>query len=176
MCFNLFKKKPITGTITPDTKPLTIPHPEEPPNYDQTVNNVSFDSFLLKWFETYNVPTEYRPFWMDKIVVELTDEIPYPAGTWEQDGVRHLAIRPEYLNPGVIAHEQAHNSYSLLTDTQKQEFSLKWNIFKDTDPLLRLIYSTNGYGLTNPTEGHAEAYRYGWDKIPAVLKPYYPRL
>ena len=47
---------------------------------------------------------------------------------------------------------------------------------KNSDPLIRLLYSKNAYGLTNDIEGHAEVYRYIGQWMPAQMKPYYPML
>ena len=155
---------------------LVIPHPEEPPDYTQMLENVSIASTLEKWFEVYQVPVEWWDFWRTQISIEVRPDIPYPAQTWEQDGIRRLAVRPEWLNPGIIAHEQAHNSYSLLTPEQKAEFAIIYAPLKNTDPLIKLLYSKNTYGLTNDVEGMAEIYRYLGDKVPEVLKPFYPKL
>ena len=158
------------------TPALEIPHPEEQPDYSRNIHNISFPEVLHKWFTIYQVPEQYRTFWQHMIAVSVRTDISYPAGTWEQDGIRHLAVRPEWLNPGVIAHEQAHNSYALLTARQKADFSAVYGPLKVTSPLIKLLYSKNTYGLTNDIEGHAEVYRYLGEKMPAQLKPYYPKL
>jgi hypothetical protein len=87
-----------------------------------------------------------------------------------------MVIKPKWLNPGVIAHEQAHNSYALLTPAQKASFSTVYTPLKNTDPLIKLLYSKNAYGLTNDIEGHAEVYRYLGRQMPQQLVPYYPQL
>jgi hypothetical protein len=87
-----------------------------------------------------------------------------------------LAVKPPWLNAGVIAHEQAHNSYALLTAAQKAAFSAAYNPLINTDPLITFLYSHNPYGLSSDIEGHAELYRYLGDKMPAQLKQFYPRL
>ena len=174
MCFkkikSLFKKKDT------DKSPLTIPHPEETPDSSRTVNNTDLDAALDKWEIDYNVPEAYRGYWKTKIVISLDENLPYPAATYELNGVRHLTIRPEWVNSGVIAHEQAHNSYALLTDLEKSHFSTTYTPLKTTDPLVVYLYSINSYGLTNDIEGHAEVYRYLGDEMPEVLKKYYPKL
>jgi len=167
MCFEkLFKRK----------EKLSIPHPEEPPDYSQTTENVDLLAVMQSWFEEWRVPDDHHDFWLNQIAIELRADLPYPASTWEENGVRHLAVRPEWLNPGVIAHEQAHNSYALLSDEQKSEFSAVYTPLKDTAPLIKLLYSVNTYGLTSDIEGHAEVYRYLGEKMPAELKPFYPGL
>jgi hypothetical protein len=99
-----------------------------------------------------------------------------PAATWEMGGRRFLAIKPQWLNPGVIAHEQAHNSYALLPPEGKAQFAAVYSRLRGVDPLICLLYSKNRYGLTNDIEGHAEVYRYIGQQMPADLKLFYPRL
>jgi hypothetical protein len=96
--------------------------------------------------------------------------------TWEAEGKRHLAIKTQWLNPGVIAHEQAHNSYAYLSAEQKTAFSALYRTLINTDPLIQLLYSINKYGLNSDVEGHAEVYRYIGQHVPAQLKPFYPAL
>ena len=99
-----------------------------------------------------------------------------PAGTWEAGGKRHLAVKPPWLNPGVVAHEQAHNSHALLDANQKNDFAALYVPLKSTDPLITLLYSKNRYGLSSDIEGHAEVYRYIGQQMPVQMKPYYPLL
>ena len=187
MCLNkilsLFKQNNIPAPSpepepAPETipEPLSIPHPGESPDYSKTVDNTDLDSAMDQWEIDYNVPDNYRDFWKTKIMIALDANLPYPAATYEQGGVRHLNIRPEWVNSGVIAHEQAHNSYALLAEAEKAEFSTTYTPLKTTDPLIVYLYSINTYGLTNDVEGHAEVYRYLGDEMPEVLKQYYPRL
>jgi hypothetical protein len=120
--------------------PLPVyPHPEEKADYSQTLENTSFDAMQNKWFEAYSVPLQYRSYWRDKIVAKVTKNIAYPAGTGTKR-CTPFSVKPEWLNPGVIAHEQAHNSYALLTAEQKKEFSRLYNQLKNTDPLIKLLY------------------------------------
>jgi hypothetical protein len=144
----------------PITETLTIPHPEEAPDYSKTVDNTDLDSALNEWEINYNVPESYRDYWKTKIEITLDATLPYPAATYELGGIRQLKVRPEWVNPGVIAHEQAHNSYALLTEEEKAEFSTVYTPIKTTDRLVVYLYSKNSYGLTNDIEGHAEVYRY----------------
>ena len=99
-----------------------------------------------------------------------------PAACYAVGVFRYLDVEPQWLNPGVIAHEQAHNAYALLTDQQKEDFAALYTPFITTDPLIKYLYSRNSYGLTSVIEGHAEIYRYLWDQIPEELKQFYPRL
>ena len=157
-------------------KKLVLPHPEEKPNYLQTADNVDVSLTVYEWLVNYHVPSEHWDYWRTKVDITIDTAISYPAGVWEADGIRHMAVRPEWLNAGVVAHEQAHNSYALLSDIDKQFFSAAYMSLKATDPLIKLLYKTNTYGLTNDVEGHAEVYRYLGGKMPEVLKQYYPKL
>jgi len=168
-------------------KPLTIPHPEEPPNDGIMADDVEPHIIIAEWLSNYDVPVEFWEYWKATIDIQVYDVYPDNmiawgvspdalAFAWEQDGKRHIAIKPAFLNKGVIAHEQAHNSYALLTDEQRAEFSLVYNQIKDTDPLIKYLYSINPYGLTSDIEGHAEIYRYLQGEIPVELLKYYPKL
>lgn len=166
---------PRPGTEPPPEE-LSIPHPEEPPDYSRTIENTDLDAVLDEWELNYDVPVGEREYWKTKIEIKLDATIPYPAGTYELNGIRHLTIRPEWVNPGVIAHEQAHNSYALLTSEQKTEFATTYAPIKTSDPLVVFLFHENSYGLTNDIEGHAEIYRYLGAEMPGVLKKYYPKL
>lgn len=168
---SLFRRKESVKP-TPPAPVLVLPHPEEPPNYTL----IDIDNAMDKWLTDWKVPVEYHNHWRNAIVINVTETIPYPAQAWEQYGIRHLDVRPEWVNAGVIAHEQAHNSYALLTDRGKQEFGLVYPSLILTDPLIKLLYSINSYGLTSYIEGHAELYRYLGQSLPDVLKEYYPKL
>lgn len=168
-------------------RPLTIPHPEEPVNPSATLANTDVNAIITKWLIDWGVPAQHRDYWKTAIDLQVHDIYPdsliamgitqdTPAVTWEAGGKRHLAIKPKWLNPGVIAHEQAHNSYALLTSSQKSVFSSAYTSLKDNDPLIKLLYSKNTYGLTNDIEGHAEVYRYIGIHMPPQLITYYPRL
>ena len=153
-----------------------LPHPEEKVDYKQTLDNVAVAQVLGEWMLAWGVPEEYNDYWREAIVITVTLEIWVPAQTWEEGGKRHLAVRPEWLNPGVIAHEQAHNSYSLLTNDEKSEFEGIYIPMVVTEPLIKLLYSKNAYGLTSTIEGHAELYRFLGSELPESLKRYYPKL
>ena len=166
MCFrNLFRRNP------------TIPHPEEPFNPDATVENVIVDHAIFDWLIDYSVPPQEHDYWYNQIIIHVDPDYEYPAGVWDgEDGKRHMRIQPGYLNSGVIAHEQAHNSYALLTEGQKAAFNHKYMTLKETDRLISYLFTINTYGLTNAIEGHAEIYRYLHGKIPVELEVFYPRL
>lgn len=175
----MFKPKPVE---------LVLPHPEELPDYGKTLENVSISGTLEQWFQEWGVPPEHWNFWKTRIVIEVTNAISSPAQTWEQDGIRHLQVRPEWLNPGVIAHEFGHCSFTLLSDIDKQFFGVVFMSLVTTDPLVKLAWPEGkerrwlDTGDTRPieeiicVEGHGEVARYLGQFMPEVLKQYYPRL
>jgi hypothetical protein len=154
-------------------KKYTLLHPEEQPDYSITMQNYNLDVVFDKWFNDYQVPMDEWDYWRNKIEVDVTDTLSYPAATWDTPNGRHLAVRPEYLNAGIIAHEQAHNSYALLTITDKANFAIDLEPLKKTG-IVQYLFSVNSYGLSNPVESHAEIYRY--ISVPLELRKYYPKL
>lgn len=166
---------------------LTLPHPEEPMNPSATLMNTNLMATISKWLEDWQVPVHYWEYWKTAIDVQVYEVYPpsltasglsqnTPACAWDADGKRHLAVKPHWLNPGVIAHEQAHNSYAILTPAQKTAFANAYAPLKNSAPLIKALYSINKYGLTNDVEGHADVYRYLGNQMPAELKMYYPLL
>jgi len=155
---------------------LTIPHPEEAPDSTKTMENTDIVAALEQWMVDYNVPAVHHDHWKNQIEITLDNTLPYPAAAYDLNGVRHLTIRPEWVNPGVIAHEQAHNSYALLNEQEKSGFSKIFTPLKTKNKLIAYLFSINSYGLTNDIEGHAEVYRYFAEKMPQELKEYYPKL
>jgi hypothetical protein len=167
MCF--FKKK----TDNKKTYPFT--HPEEPADNSVTMSNYNLDDVFSKWKLNYKVPAEYYDYWRNRIEIEITDTIGNPAATWDVPNGRHLAVRPEYLNPGVIAHEQAHNSYALLTDTDKTQFAAKLADLRKSSEMVKYLYKEKKYAIhDSDIEAHAEIYRY--IDVPDEIKQYYPKL
>jgi hypothetical protein len=175
-----------TGANDPPvtSKPLAVPHPEEPVNPSATLANTDLNAVMTQWLSEWGVPAAYWNHWKQAIDIQVYDVYPdtvlamglnqdIPAAAWEAGGKRHLAIKAKWLNPGVIAHEQAHNSYAYLNGEQKAAFAALHTSLKNTDTLIKLLYSKNTYGLTNDVEGHAEVYRYIGQHMPEQLKPYY---
>ena len=175
---SLFKKKnPPTPepepVLEPTTEPLTIPHPEEPPDYSRTIENTEANEVVHDWLVGWKVPAEYWDYWFDyNIMISL--QYQYPAATSSE--TNQMWLRPEWANEGVIAHELAHESYSLLSEDEKANFELEYNEYLVTDSLMILLHSGNSYMNTNIIEAHAEVYRYLGDKMPEALKKYYPKL
>jgi len=156
---------------------LKLPHPEEKPDYAQTMENTRISDFYNIWFRDWAVPEPQHLFWQTQINIKLSVEIFYPAGTWsDSDGNRHMICRPEWMNAGVIAHENAHNSYALLTPEEKAAFDIAFAESLVGDDLVMFLDKQNDYMNTNNTEGHAEVYRYCGNEMPECLKQFYPRL
>ncbi len=181
--------EPPATTPSPAVQPAVhrgpaLPHPEEPMNPHATLATVNAAAVLDQWLSQWGVPTQYWDHWRQTIDIQVYDVYPpglgmtqeTPAGVWEADGKRHMAIKPQWLNPGVIAHEQAHNSYAYLNAEQKATFSALFSSLKNTNPLMKHLFSINTYGLTNDVEGHAEVYRYIGQEMPSELKQFYPAL
>ncbi len=184
-----------TPIPTYPSQPPVLPFPEEPADDTKTRENVDLEGTFNLWMDKYEVPPANYDHWRNSIVIEVYTEYPAwmlqrwpdldpnsPALTWDgDDGKRHLAIKPEWLNAGVICHEQCHNSYALLTEDQKVAFEPVYN-FVQNDPYLRLLYSKkhdimdllDRYG--RHVEGHAEIGRYIGQFMPPELKPFYPKL
>ncbi len=190
--FRILQQAQPTTAPSPSAAPATstriaVPHPEEPMNPAATLANTDVSSVMTKWLQDWAVPAQHWDYWRTAIDLQVHDIYPpsltdlgirqdTPAGTWEAGGKRHLAVKPPWLNPGVIAHEQAHNSYALLNAAQKTAFATLYSALKNTDPLITLLYSKNKYGLSSDIEGHAEVYRYIGQQMPEQLRPYYPLL
>jgi hypothetical protein len=196
MVFDMFKKafsqQPANTPLTPTPpaktpEPFFIPHAEEPMNPVATLANTDPIVILNKWLTDWETPAQYWDYWKQAINIRIYAIYPAdilamgikqdtPAATWEDGGKRQMVIKPQWLNPGVIAHEQAHNSYALLNPSQKSAFASVFTSLKDTDPLMKFLFSKNAYGLTNDIEGHAEVYRYIGQYMSTRLKPFYPQL
>ena len=159
-------------------KKLKLTHPQEPPDLTATLASISVQTVVQKWLEDWKVPAQFWSYWKNEgVIITVRNDISYPAMTYSgQDGKRHLDVQPAWLNPGVIAHEQAHNSYALLTAEQKAEFSAAYTPLKTADKLIAFLYQHNTYGLVSDVEGHAEVYRYLTQSMPKSLYPCYPRL
>jgi hypothetical protein len=155
-------------------KKYTLLHPEEKPDFSITINNYNLDKVFDKWFKDYQVPYYHFDYWRNKIEINVTDTLNYPAATWDIPNGRHLAIRPEYLNAGVLAHEQAHNSLSLLNITDKANFAIDLEALKKTDKMLQYLFKEKPYASTSYVEAHAEIYRY--IDVPQSLRRYYSKL
>jgi len=152
------------------TRP-SLPHPQEKVDYSQTTENIDVNSVVRKWLADWQVPEQYHADWLMK-PIKIDTGLPCPA--WVYNGI--LSVRPEWCNPGVIAHEHAHISYSLLSEKEKVSFEKEYLPLVNTNPLIKLLYSRNQYGLSSLIEGHAEVYRYIGQQMPEFLKKYYPKL
>ena len=144
-----------------------LPYPEEPKG-SSLITDIG--PVIEAWLKNYRVPVDYWSYWKGVKII-LTTEVEYADCCSEQ-----IRVNPYWANPGVLAHEAAHRSYSFLTEAQKQDFAEAHDQLKKTSDKIILLYSINPYGLKNQVEGHAEVYRYWGDKMPEELKVYYPKL
>jgi hypothetical protein len=79
-----------------------IPHPEEPMNPSATIANTNADSVVTRWLQDWGVPPRHWDHWKKAIDLQVYEVYPpslglsqeTPAGAWEADGKRHLAIKP----------------------------------------------------------------------------------
>jgi hypothetical protein len=164
---------PVDEQTVEPTTPEILPHEEEPPDDSRTIENTNATDVLNRWFSEWNVPEEHREYWRNfEIIISL--EYSSPAATSSE--VNKMWLRPEWANPGVIAHELAHESYSLLSEADKAAYETEFNNYLTTDSWMILLDSQNDYMNTNIIEGHAEVYRYLGDKMPEALKRYYPKM
>ena len=157
-----------------------LPYPEEPPDYGRLLADVDTLDAIMDWLMAYDVPVEWWDYWRDRgVIITVTKDISYAAGVWEENGVRHMNVRPEWLTPGVIAHEEAHVSYALLTKSLTAEFEVTFYEAKEKDSLVKLVFDLHPWRDDwgdEEIEGHADIYRYLGNKMPSNLKRFYPRL
>jgi hypothetical protein len=182
MCFSKIKEFFTRKTEEPklpdqprpeEPRPTKLPHPEEPRDNTKTIDNVNVAALVNSWLTKYHVPAQHWKYWQDFHVI-VTTTYDAPAGTSSEKN--EMRIRPEWANEGVLAHEFAHESYSLLSNKQKADFQTKYSQYLTTDPLMVLLHSKNTYMNTNIIEAHAEVYRYIGEQMPVNLYQYYPKL
>lgn len=171
--------------------PVQLPYPPIKPDYSKTVANSDLVAVFDQWFHDYKVPFENYNHWRNSIKIEMFDNWPqwvydkWPgqqyfldmaaALTYDDTDGRHLLIKAPFLNTGVMAHEQAHNSYALLTPEQKAQFAVDYKPLKVTDKLMKAVFPKVAT-TTDDVESHAELYRYLGNQMPESLKQYYPKL
>jgi hypothetical protein len=149
---------------------MELPYPEEEPDYTHTITG---EELLQGFFNRYFIPQVYWNFWR-RVTIVVDKTLPYPAGMVSQ--TKTLLLKPEYTNPGILAHEFSHLSYYELNPNKKASFTTEYNSALQTDGLLKLLYSKKPYMQTNIIEAHAEIFRYLGNKMPEQLKKYYPKL
>jgi hypothetical protein len=170
----------------------SLPHPEEPQDKNKTLANTSIDEVFKTWFTRWAVPVANWDYWYQAIDIHVQDGwtleqigmLPYgyktPAYTYEADGIRHFYCLATWWTPGVVAHEQAHNSYALLTEAQKDQYEIAYQQCQN-DPYIKLLHSQNTYmnaldAHSRHVEAHAEVYRFLGQQVPEELKRFYPKL
>jgi hypothetical protein len=181
-----------SGLLQPSTSPANkgnfIAHPEEPQDPGRTAANTDTQAVLAEWMDNWGVPPQYRDYWKTKIKIRVYDQWPVeilkqygvsqqtPAFAMDMEGVRCLYSLASWFNKGVVAHEQAHNCYALLSEMDKAQFGGEYERVKSQDSAVQYLFSINRYGLTNAVEGHAEIYRYIGEQMAPELKRFYPKL
>jgi hypothetical protein len=148
----------------------TLPYPEEAPDYDLSLTS---EQLLQQFFDKYFIPHQYWDFWK-KVTIVIDKNLPYPAGMISE--TRTLLLKPEYANPGILAHEFSHLSYAQLDNRRKTVFISDYSNTLQSDGLLKFLYSQKQYMQTNIVEAHAEIFRYLGINMPGQLKKYYPYL
>ncbi len=174
MCF--WKKKivvvEVPQPIEVESSALVLPHPEESQNLTATKGNTDLQSIVENWLDSWGVTD--KEFWRSQVSRELIDGLAFPALTYSE--IKLTQINPQWANPGVVAHESAHISYSFLSETEKAEFKTTLEENLKTSPLMKLLSEKNSYMNTNVVEAHAECYRFIGEKLPEIMKKFYPRL
>lgn len=165
------------ANLEPDA-PLTIPYPEEPPNYAQTSANTNVAMFIDKAMEERAVPEQYHLGWLISMDITIDNSFPYPAGVWETaGGLRHMKVQSPFVNAGICSHEVlAHGAWDRLTELQKLEWESVYGIMVQSDKLMVLLDIQNSYMNTSVVEAYAEVYRYLGQYMPEELKRFYPGL
>ncbi len=174
MCLSWLKKLFHKEQSVPPVPKPQIPHPEEARNPEATKQNTSLQAVIDTWLYQWAVPFEYYSFWRSVDYV-LVNGLSVPAATYSES--KRMEINPQWANPGVLAHENAHISYSFLTEQEKADFRTVFNeevLVRDS--LVQLLYSQNQYMKTSVVECHAECYRFLGFSLPFGLKQFYPKL
>ncbi len=154
----------------------SLPHPEEPKDDSQTVDNYDHN-VLGKWLLEWGVPAEFHTYWGAYTIIVSTK---YESPSFIYTGSNELYVRPEWFNAGILAHEFAHESWSLLTDEQRFEFVAQYDALKSSDKLL-LQLKREQFDNADPSwldieEIHADCYRYLGQGMPESLKGFYIKL
>lgn len=167
---------------------MNLPHPEEQSVLGQTSANTNASAVAEKWMADWGVPESDRDWWRQNVHIVVYDSFPpevlarytvFPGAIAETDpsGHRVIQILASWLNPGVLAHEQAHTSYwILLTDAQKQAWAGLYSAYCQVPGPIKDLFAQKPYGLTNADEGHSDIYRYLGLQMPEELLQYYPKL
>ena len=101
----------------PNPQAMELPYPEEAPDYTYTITG---EELLQRFFNRYFIPEVYWNFWR-RVTIVVDKTLSYPAGMVSQ--TKTLLLKPEYANPGILAHEFSHLSYYELNPNKKASFS-----------------------------------------------------
>ena len=154
----------------PNNQITSLPYPEEPADFSLNISQVQL---LERFFNMYLIPRGHWDFWR-QITIKFDRNLAYPAGMISE--TKTLRLRPEYANPGILAHEFSHLSYYLLAEAQKRWFVEDYRAAMKMDVLLQFLDSKNSYMNTSMIEAHAEIFRYLGNQMPVSLRAYYPKL
>ena len=159
--------------VKPEPEPVvTLPYPEAPVDYSRTIMNTFAGDLLAEWAEAYDVAD--MDFWRRDCDIQVSLRFSHAACCIGQ--TRQIWVRPEYANPGVLAHEACHIAWQLLTVEERGYFHATFNLARQTDEMLKLAWETKPYMRSNVVESHADCYRYLGRRMPEVLWKYYPKL
>lgn len=136
-------------------------YPEQSKGQDIFTN---VNDLKVAWCAKYCVE---ELLWGLSLNVVIDNTIKTPAHTIS--GI--IYIQSQWLNIGVLAHEAAHISYSLLDD--KKGFEIVFNYLSD-NPKIKLLRDMGK--LSTIIENYAEIYRYWGNQMPESLIKYYPKL
>jgi hypothetical protein len=161
----------------------SLPYPMEPEDPLKKASTIIIENVVTLWLDNYNVPFDYRIYWRNEIEIKVYDfwpqeilnnhtEINIKTPGFMFDKVLYCLAR--WFNPGVIAHEQAHNSYTLLHE--KEDWIVAYKAEATGNKPLQQVFKEHPYACVNDIEAHAEIYRYLGPKMPDNLKIYYPKL
>ena len=168
-----------------------LPHPRESRNWcDNTANWVgdvsakpSIADVIGVWLTKWAVPQRYWHYWAAEIPIEVwTPTNPLGWESWYNSTAAGIAfdasiyIKPEWISPGVIAHEAAHTVYKALSPLLTHEFISEFEAARKDGGLLAQLFNTNVGNMYNTLEIHAEVYRFLGQEMPKRLIKYYPTL
>jgi len=163
-----------TPPATPDSPATELPYPEEPFDPAQTAGNVDPVQVMFDFLENYQVPDEYRAWWLNSVTLDIVEGLNAPELTVAE--LRSIQERPGHANSGVTAHAAGHIVWPFLTPDEQNAFPGVVAALRNTYPRLDLVFTAHPYAGTSRVEAHAEIFRYLGPEMPTELRKYYPKL
>ncbi len=164
------------------------PYPRE-----ADVNLGNIDDVVSTWMQNYYVPEEWRDKWESVNVDKPNNTFKFgpfkwnveqgsfwskvfgyhqeKAAGWSYRNNPTIKLTENFLNPGVLAHEMAHQQWDYLAATQRKAFETSLNNLKESSDLIRDASSSSGI-----QEWYADIYRLYGPWMPNELKQFYPQL